>query len=298
MHRGALEDPDAPVVRVDYGEVAQLIEVIRSHQPTYIIHLAGVTKGRTYEDFQKGNVVPTQHLLQALDDAGHWPQRFVHVSSLAAYGPSTREKPHQETDPRQPIEHYGASKLEAEQVVEQSGVPWTIIRPSGVYGPGDVDYFNLFQSAMSGINAFFGNRERVASLVYVDDCVRGIVQAAGHSASIGKGYFLETDDCVSWGVLQDAIVQSVGGNARTLNLPEAFVSMAAFAGEFMTRIDGKPRLLNQQKVKMGAQEAWTCTAAAARADFGFDPRVGLSEGVALTHQWYLDQGWYRQKKAR
>lgn len=294
----AADRAGAPTVHIDYEQIDQLEAVIRAHRPSYLVHLAGVTKGRTYDDFRLGNVMPTENMLKALDAADHWPQRFVLVSSLASYGPSTPERPHRESDPRQPIEHYGASKLEAEQVVEQSGVPWTIMRPSGVYGPGDADYFKLFQSAVSGINAFFGNRDRVASMVYVDDCVHGIVQAACHSASVGKGYFLETDESVSWGVLQDEIVAAVGGRARTVNLPEAFVSVAAFAGDVMTRLDGKPRLLNQQKAKMGAQDAWTCTANAARADFGFDPQVDLSEGVARTHQWYLEQGWYRQRRSR
>lgn len=294
----ASEEVGEALVHVDYAQLDQLEAVVRAHRPSYLIHLAGATKGRTYEDFRLGNVTPTESMLAALDAADHWPQRFVLVSSLASYGPSTLERPHQESDPRQPIEHYGASKLEAEQLVEQSGVPWTIIRPSAVYGPGDADYFKLFRSAMSGINAFFGNRDRVASMIYVDDCIRGIIQGACSSTSVGRGYFITTEESVSWGVLQDTIVDAVGGRARTVHLPETFVSVAAFAGEVMSRLDGKPRLLNQQKAKMGAQDAWTCTAVAARADFGFNPQVALREGIASTHRWYRDQGWYGERKAR
>jgi nucleoside-diphosphate-sugar epimerase len=61
-----------------------------------------------------------------------------------------------------------------------------------------VDYFNLFKSAMRGWNAYFGNRDRCMSVIYVDDCTRGILEAARHESSIGRGYFLNSDEQVNW----------------------------------------------------------------------------------------------------
>ena len=58
-------------------------------------------------------------------------------------------------------------------------------------------------------------------------------------------------------------------------------------------IDKKPRLLNLQKAKMGAQQAWTCVGDAARRDFGFEAEVSLAEGIRLTHEWYLANDWYQ-----
>src|SRR5690606_17887485 len=144
-------------------------------------------------------------------------KRFVHVSSLTSYGPSTAERPHRESDPRRPIEHYGKSKLEAEQVVEALGdsIPWTILRPGGVYGPGDVDYFNLFREVEKGRNVFFGNRKRWFSAVYVDDCVRAIVGAATSDAARGRGYFVCDGRPITWETFQNAIVEASGRKVRT-----------------------------------------------------------------------------------
>jgi len=281
-------------VVADYASIPSLEAVVSSERPDYVLHLAGVTKGVRYEDFWRGNVLPTRNLLSACESIHAGLERFVLVSSLASYGPSTLDRPHRETDPREPIEHYGRSKLEAELAVEDSSLRSTILRPGGVYGQGDVDYFQLFQSAMRGINAYFGNRDRRMSLIHVDDCVRGIVQAAAHPDTVGKGYFLETEESVSWEELQSLIVDVVGTPARTVDCPEGFVSLAAFGGELASRIDRKPRLLNLQKAKMGAQRAWTCTADAARADFGFDKTVELVDGLRRTHEWYADQGWYTE----
>lgn len=281
-------------VEADYGSASELEQVMAAEKPDYVLHVAGVTKGSSYEDFQRGNVMPTRNLLGAL--RRHHPdiKRFVLVSSLASYGPSATTAPHREEDPPRPIEYYGQSKLEAERVVrEESGdVPWTIVRPSGVYGPGDVDYFNLFKSAMRGWNAYFGNRDRCMSVIYVDDCVRGILEAARHESSISRGYFLTSNQPVTWERFQSEVVRVVDRPVRTVDLPGQLVVVAALGGELATRIDKKPRLLNLQKAKMGAQQAWTCVGDAASRDFGFTAEVDLVEGIRRTHEWYAANDWY------
>ncbi len=292
---GSPPSKEARSVEANYSQVAELERIIRAEKPDYVLHVAGVTKGSSYDDFREGNVMPTRNLLAAVRREHPETKRFVLVSSLAAYGPSATEAPHREENPPRPIEHYGESKLEAERVVEEESadVPWTILRPGGVYGPGDVDYFNLFQTAMRGWNVFFGNRNRIMSVIYVDDCVRGILQAATHERSVGKGYFLASDEQVTWEELQNEVVRAVGRPVRTLDLPEHLVSVAAVGGELATQLDKKPRLLNFQKARMGAQQAWTCVADAARRDFGFTTEIDLCEGVRRTHEWYLQNGWYR-----
>jgi len=281
-------------VQADYTRVEDLERIVADEQPDYVLHVAGVTKGVSYQDFQAGNVMPTRNLLTVLGRARVDVKRFVLVSSLTSYGPSATSAPHREADPPRPIEYYGQSKLEAERVVEEesAGIPWTILRPSGVYGPGDVDYFNLFKSAMRGWNVYFGNRDRLMSVIYVDDCVRGILEGARHPTSVGKGYFLTSEQQVSWEQFQSEILRVVGRRVRTIDLPSQLVTVAALGGELATRVDKKPRLLNLQKAKMGAQQAWTCFGDAARRDFGFEAEIGLSEGIRLTHEWYEANGWY------
>jgi nucleoside-diphosphate-sugar epimerase len=282
-------------VQADYARLPELERVVGAEKPDYVLHVAGVTKGSSYEDFRRGNVMPTRNLLTALRREHPDTKRFVLLSSLASYGPSATSAPHREEDPPRPIEHYGQSKLEAEQLVEREsgGVPWTIVRPSGVYGPGDVDYFNLFQSAMLGWNLYFGNRDRCMSVIYVDDCVRGTIEAARHQSSVGRGYFLTSDEQVTWEQFQSEVLRVVDRPVRTVDLPGQLISAAALGGELATRIDRKPRLLNLQKAKMGAQQAWTCVGDAARRDFGFTAEVDLAEGIRRTHDWYVDNVWYQ-----
>lgn len=280
-------------VEASYDDVESLARVVRDEKPDYVLHVAGATKGVTYDDFRRANVTPTKNILEALLREHPRVKRFVHVSSLTSYGPSTAARPHTENDPRRPIEFYGQSKLEAEHAVEAVGerLPWTILRPGGVYGPGDVDYFELFKEISRGRNVFFGNRKRWFSAIYVDDFVSATLRAATHDGAIGKGFFVCDDAPITWERFQGAIVEAAGRKVRDLDLPEFLTNVAAFGGELATKVDGKPRLFNRQKAKMGAQEAWTCRSTALREAIGWTHAFPVVRGAREALAWYRREGW-------
>jgi nucleoside-diphosphate-sugar epimerase len=280
-------------VVVDYEDAAALRDVIARERPDYVFHVAGSTKGVQYDDFRRGNVVPTQNLIDALAAEHPGVKRFVHVSSLTAYGPSNAGPPKRESDPREPVEFYGRSKLEAERTVEALGerIPWTIVRPAAVYGPAEVDMFTLFKAAKLGVNLFYGNRDKRFSAVYVDDLVQAIVDAAVSARTCGNGYFISDGETYTWGQAQGYIVEAVGRRALHLNLPSFIVPIAGMAGELLTAVDKKPRLLNRQKALMDAQSAWLCTNEAAAQDFDFRPQVRMQEGTRRAYAWYVANKW-------
>jgi nucleoside-diphosphate-sugar epimerase len=294
VRKGSPEPKQGRAAPVEYSDVGSLERVFQAEKPDVVFHVAGATKGVTYDDFQRGNVMPTRNLALALTNAHASVGRFLHVSSLTSYGPSTRDTPHLETNERKPIEHYGKSKLEAELVLERelgASLPWTIIRPGGVFGPHDVDNFELFRLAERRLNVFYGNADSVFSTVFVDDLVRAIRDAASSNSSIGKGYFICDGTPLTWREFQARIIAATGKRAITLHLPQASLDIAATFGELATRFDGKPRLFNRQKVIMGKQVAWTCTHAAAQRDFGYAPRVSLDDAVARTLAFYRAARW-------
>lgn len=280
-------------IGVDYRDLAALTKLMASEQPDYVFHVGGSTKGVSYEDFRLGNVVPTHHLLEALAQGHPGVKRFVHVSSLTAYGPSNLGPPKRESDPREPVEFYGRSKLEAERLVESYGerVAWTIVRPSTVYGPAEVDMYTLFKAAKLGINLFYGNRHKRTSAVYVDDLVDALLAAAQSESTRSRGYFICDGVPYTWGEIQNHIAAAVGRRAFELSLPSFFVPIAGVAGELLTAVDKKPRLLNRQKAMLDAQLAWLCAHDAARDDFGYRPRVSMAEGTRRAYAWYVANGW-------
>lgn len=293
--QGSPESKRGRSVVADYADPEALKQLFLAERPRYVFHVAGATAGVVYQDFHRGNVMPTKNLAEAALASGVPIERFVYVSSLTSYGPATRERPLVETDPKNPIEHYGKSKLEAEQAIEALGdrLPWTILRPSGVYGPRNTEFLKLFELIASGWNLFYGNEERVVSLVYVDDCVDATIASALSPATVGKGYFLSDDVPISWEQLQTKIIEVSGRKPRRVSLPGFFLAPAAVMGELGARVTGKPSLFNQQKALMAKQDAWTCSSEAARRDFAYAPKVDALEGVKRTWAWYLENGWIK-----
>src|SRR5206468_7663538 len=102
-------------VVLSYSDVDAIRKTLERERPDYLFHLAGATKGVTYEDFRQANVLPTKNLALAVRDVHPALKRFVHVSSLSSYGPSAKDRHHRGDEPRKPIEFYGQSKLEAER---------------------------------------------------------------------------------------------------------------------------------------------------------------------------------------
>ena len=160
-----------------------------------MIHLAGVTKALRAEDYYSGNVRATEQLAHAL--AGR-DVRLVHVSSLAAIGPSTAGVPLGEDAEPHPLTHYGKSKLEAERVVRSLLPDAVIVRPPVVYGPRDTDVFQLLKSISKGMVLEIAGGERWFSAIYVHDLVEGLLAAAGTPGAAGRTYFLAHAKAVSW----------------------------------------------------------------------------------------------------
>lgn len=280
-------------VEASYADVASLERAVEEAAPAYVFHVAGVTKGVRYEDFRRGNVMPTENLLLAVRKAAPDVRRVLHVSSGAAYGPTAADRPLCEDDPRRPLEYYGQSKLEAERVVEAwDTLPWTIASPVAVYGPGDVDVFELFRLGRRGLKLFYGNRDQVVSTIYVDDLIRGLVLAATKEAAIGRSYFLAEETATTWGAFQNAIARLRSFPSLTLDLGAGAADLAGTLGELATRFDGKARVLNRQKAQLNRAEAWLFDGARARAELGFEARVSRAEGIPRTDAWYRAAGWY------
>ena len=94
-----------------------------------IVHIAGIAVEHPPEvTFEKVNVEGTRNILAEAERSS--VRRFIHVSSLGADKGTS---------------DYHRSKFAAEQIVAQSNLEWTILRPGGVYGPGDEVISNLIK---------------------------------------------------------------------------------------------------------------------------------------------------------
>lgn len=265
----------------------------------YVFHLVGVTKQINLEGFRKINVYPTKYILKILKKK-HIPlKRFLFVSTQAVIGPAdSLDHPKNEEDSPEPVEFYGKSKWEAEQVVQQfqDQIPCTIVRPSSVYGPRDVDFLTIFKQIMNHLSVYPGYRENYISIIYIRDLTHGMIQAALSPNSRSKTYFLCHDSPVSWEDIHNTIARISKKRVFELDIPQAVVDIFGKAGETYSILTGKAIIINLQKITLSKQNYWICSSERAKKDFGFKPQVSLEEGMKMSYQWYLENGWLKSYK--
>lgn len=263
----------------------------------YVVHAAGATKSLTREGFFRTNTEGTKNLVRALVAEGMAPRRFVFVSSLSIFG-AIRETPHPYrpilgTDTPQPNTVYGESKLEAERFLQGvTDFPWVILRPTGVYGPRETDYFLMAQSIKGHVDFAVGYKPQDITFVYVSDVVDAVFLAMQSEAAVGHAYFL-TDGRVYDSRRFSDLLQQELGNPFVIHLraPLWFLRGVCAVSGTLCGWFGKMSTLNLDKYHILAQRNWQCDIEPARRDLGYAPKVGLEEGVRRSIAWYRQEGW-------
>jgi dihydroflavonol-4-reductase len=253
-----------------------------------IVHAAGRTRGATDRQFRAANIEVTRQVARAAVELG---ARLVHVSSQAAGGPWTRERPRSEDDPPRPLTAYGRSKLAAEEVVRTSDrLRWTIVRPALVYGPADRNALPLFRLAQRGIMLQVVRSPAPAyTFVHVDDVARGIETAATASAALGRVFSLGHPQSATVDTLADTLARVLGRPCRRVRLPYALLRAVALAGDLAT-LFGRPLALDRARLVEMTAEGWVCSVERARDRLGFSARIDLVEGFTSTAAWYARHG--------
>jgi dihydroflavonol-4-reductase len=253
-----------------------------------IIHLAGVTKAVRPRDYYTGNTRATENLARAISGR---PIRLVHVSSLAALGPSPDGVPVTEDSEPHPLTHYGRSKLEAEQLVRTLVPGAVILRPPVVYGPRDTGVFQVIQPVSRGVAVEIAGGERWLSAIYVKDLVEGLLAAAASPQAAGRAYFLAHPQPVSWSELESTAARLMGRRTRVLRIPTSVARAVGYGAEFWSRVSRKPSVFSRDKIREALCRSWTCDTRRAAAELDFHARTSLEIGLAATLAWYKEAGW-------
>ncbi|MEQ9230681.1 MAG: NAD(P)-dependent oxidoreductase, partial [Cyclobacteriaceae bacterium] len=169
-----IQDLPVEIVRLNYLDQDSLRDKLQETRPDFIIHNAGITVGKQETDYFLGNTESTRNLLKASTEIGL--SKFVYISSLAARGPGKNPQD-------SPVSPYGKSKLEAETAVRLSGIDFTIIRPTAVYGPGDSAFDPIFAWANRGVILQLGSASRKLTFIHVSDLSR-IIADSLHSGEV------------------------------------------------------------------------------------------------------------------
>ena len=309
-----LRDERLRFAQLDLADYDRLREQLRQYKQQmggngwdYVVHAAGATKSLRREGFFLTNTEGTRNLVRALMAEGMTPRRFVFVSSLSIFG-AIRETPYPYqpilgTDTPRPNTAYGESKWEAEQFLqtltnevgldrEQGGFPYVVLRPTGVYGPRERDYYIMAKSIRQHVDFAVGYRPQDITFVYVSDVVQAVFKAMDAPDAVGRAYFLSDGQEYNSRAFSDLLQQELG-NPGVLHIkaPLWFLRLVCAVNGTVCRWLGKLTTLNLDKYHILAQRNWQCDIEPARRDLGYEPQVTLAEGVRRSVAWYKKEGW-------
>ncbi len=278
----------ATVVRGDLDDVRALDELVCGAMT--VVHLAGVVRAENERRFDHGNRVGTENLVRAMRE-GAPGARLVHVSSLAASGPSVGPAGRAPEDEPRPLSAYGRSKAAGEAVARGYAGPWTILRPPAVYGPRDVDILQFFKLTAGGLVPIPGG-ERWVTLAYVTDVVRAILAAATGRADGRVLHLGEPAPRTIRGII--GVFATTGGvRARIVSVPPVLVRALGLGGDLLQRLGLRNVAMTSDKAREMLARHWTSRTVDSLAALGLTGVVALEAGTSRTWAWYRQRGWVR-----
>lgn len=298
--RRYLQDERIHFIDLNLDSKEQLKQQLSSHTFDYIVHAAGVTKCINKADFFRVNTEGTRHLVDALIELQMPLEHFVFISSLSVFGAIREKQPYEpirDTDTPQPNTAYGQSKLEAEKVIKERSTPfpYTILRPTGVYGPRERDYFLMAKSIKGHSDFSVGYQQQDITFVYVKDVVQAVFLAlhTPHSTlHAPRCYFLSDGEVYQSSTFSDLIIKEMGNPwCLRIKAPIWVLRVVTFFGEWIGRLTGKISALNNDKYHILKQRNWQCDIQPAIDELGYKPQYNLERGVKETIAWYKKEGW-------
>lgn len=260
-------------VRGDLGDTAALAALVEGADA--VVHVAGLTNTPDPREFEVANVTGTANVIAAMAGAGL--KRLVFVSSLSARKPE--------------LSTYGASKAQAEALVESSGLDWTTVRPPAVYGPRDIDMLDLFRAAKWGVVPLPPGG--ATSIIHADDLARLLVALAASNAAPTRKKIYEPDDGREGGWSHKELGQAIGramGKGRVVapHLPRRVLEAAAAADR---RMRGPKAKLTADRVGYMCHPNWVARFDRKPPPGLWQPRIAGEEGLKATAEWYKREGW-------
>jgi nucleoside-diphosphate-sugar epimerase len=259
---------------------------------THIFHLAVAMRegGKSDEFFESINLDGTRHLLEAA--RSQQVERFVYCGTIGIYGhraPGITS----ENSPLAPGNIYERTKVSAERLVrefaEQCGLPAVILRPADVYGPRDQRLLKLFKGVSRGKFPLFGSGEGRRHMVYVDDVVSAFFKACEQDTALGQGMIVAGPASCTLRELIGEIADATGSKRFGFRLPLApMLGLAAIVEDVCTRLNIDPPIYRRRMDFFHSDSEFDTTRA--RKLLGWEPRVGLREGIRRTLESYRRSG--------
>ncbi len=283
-NRRVLEEKGARVHLVSVTQKEHLDELLRGIDVVY--HLAAAQHEVNVPDqrFRDVNVQGTANLLESSVSAG--VKRFVHGSTIGVYGPGMQGWI-DENSPLQPDNIYGITKLEGEHVALsfKDRLPVVIIRIPETYGPGDRRLLKLFTAIRKGVFFMIGDGKNLHHLIHIDDLIEAFSLAAGIPDAAGNIFVVAGEKPVSTNEMVSAIAERMGTRVPGYRVPLSPLLFLAYVMEKSFQPFGIKPPIYRRRMDFFTKN-FALSQEKAKRILGFQPKIGLPEGISSTAEWY------------
>lgn len=283
-----LEALGARVVR---GDVSDPVAVkVAARGAATVIHLAAPRRAATLRRHREVSVRGAENVLVAGREAG--VERIVHCSTVGVHG-RLRNLPADETSPFRPETAYQVAKAEAERVVERHvrrhGASVVVLRPTMIYGPGDLASLKLYRTILSGRLLSIGRSSQPYHGVYVDDLVGALLLGLTAPDAVGESFVIADGGPIPQVEFFRAIAAAGGVQLRRRGLPTWPFAAAVTSANAALRPLGRQVPLTKTLHFFTYPRSFDISKA--RRVLGYRPRVPPEEGVRRTLAWYREKGY-------
>lgn len=221
-------------------------------------------------------------------------KQFIHISSAGVLGPLPDGIVADESFPLNPSNIYERTKCKAEKEVldcgEKLGLPFTIIRPEFVYGPGDTHVLGLFKAMIAERFLLLGKARSLLHPTYIDDLIEGISLCTNNENALGEIFLITGDRPHTVKELAKVIAEELDVHLPKIQIPLMFANTTANILEFLAKVANLEPVLTKSRVNFFTENrAFSCRKA--RTQLGYVPKVPFREGVRTTVRWYRENGY-------
>jgi len=293
-HESQADELQAAGVAAAIGTLEDHAALARAVKDTDVVyHIAAIYRhaGVSTSKYHAVNVVAVKDLVEVSAAAG--VKRLVHCSTVGVHG-DIQHPPANEEAPLNPGDMYQRTKVEGEQVARhaaaRTGLPVTIARPSGIYGPGDRRLLKLFKGVARRRFVVLGSGDIFYHLTYIDDLVEGFRLCGEMAAAANQTYILAGGEVTTLNELIARIAEQAHVEPPSLKLPVWPVWLAGALCEALCKpFRIEPPLYRRRVDFFTKSRAFDI--AKARAELGYAPTIGLNEGIRRTLDWYREHRW-------
>lgn len=277
-----------------YASVTDRDAVARCSQGAEVVmHLAAAFReiGVSDDLYKDVNVQGTRVVVEETIKAG--ARKLIYCSTQGVHG-HIKSPPGDENSPIAPADYYQKTKYEGEEIVrsyQDRGIEFTILRPTAIYGPGDPGRFMMiYRRVKKGVFPMFGRGQTFYHPVYIDNLVDAFVLAMAPKVGAGEAYVIGDEEYFPIEDLVVRVGRAIGVDVRVPHYPILPLIVAGHMCEKICKPLGIVPPIFPRRVDWFRQVRAFCIDKAKR-DLGYQPRVGIDEGLRLTGGWYSEHGY-------